>query len=160
MDTTTWLCGNPPAQGQAQRFPGRFEYNLRNTYLQSGMDVLVMFSGSCDWGDTTDIRGETGAQYVAPYDELPVEIGPYDMVVADPPYNAGYAAEWKAKLPRPKRIARSAMQVLRPGGLFLLLHIIVLPAYKDLGMERVAIHPILCGPNNAIRVLNVMRKRA
>lgn len=50
------------------------------------------------------------------------------------------------------------MQVLKPGGLFLLLHIIILPAYKDLGLERVALHPILTGPNNAIRVLNVMRK--
>lgn len=125
-----------------------------------------MFSGSCDWGDTTDVRPETGADIVAPYDALPDGLGPYDVVVADPPYTAGFGQRWAGEgappdLPRPKRIAASAMRVLRPGGLLLLLHIIVLPAYKDLGMERIALHPILCGPNNAIRVLNVMRtKRA
>jgi len=38
------------------------------------------------------------------------------------------------------------------------LHIIVIPAYKELGVERIALHPVLCGPNNAIRVFNVFRK--
>ena len=162
MDTTTWLCGPPPATGQRQRYPSRFVYNLKRTYLTPDMRVLSMFSGSSDLGDTTDARPETGAQIIAPYDALPDGIGPYDMVIADPPYNAGFGARWvgehaDATLPRPKRIAASAVRVLRPGGLFLLLHVIVLPAYKALGLERVALHPILCGPNNAIRVLNVMR---
>ena len=164
MDTTTWLCGPPPAHGQRQRYPSRFVYNIKRTYLTPEMRVLSMFSGSSEIGDTTDVRAETGAMFVAPYDALPEGIGPYDIVIADPPYTAGFGQRWAgemadATLPRPKRIAASAMHVLRPGGLFLLLHIIVLPAYKDLGMERVALHPILCGPNNAIRVLNVMRKR-
>ena len=158
MDTTTWLCGNPPSSGQRQRYPGRFEYNLRKYYNPEGLDVLHMFSGSCSWGMTTDARPETGADIIAPYDKLP-DIGPFDMVIADPPYNAGFAQEWQKELPKPKWIAREAMKVLKPNGLFLLLHIIVLPAYKELGMERVAIHPVLCGPNNAIRVLNVMRKK-
>lgn len=158
MDTTTWLCGNPPANGQKQRYPGRFEHNLRKYYLKDGMKILTMFSGSVGYGDTTDIRPETGALVVAPYDSLPEYLCDYDIVVADPPYNKGFGAEWKADLPKPKRIARSAMKALKVGGLFLLLHIIVLPAYKDLGMERVALHPVLCGTNNAIRVLNVMRK--
>ena len=164
MDTSTWLCGPPPARGQRQRYPSRFVYNLKRTYLKPGMRVLSMFSGASDLGDTTDVRAETGAMFVAPYDELPDGMGPYDIVIADPPYNAGFGARWtgeraEATLPRPKRIAASAVKVLRPGGLFLLLHVIVLPAYKSLGLERAALHPILCGPNNAIRVLNVMRLR-
>lgn len=163
LDTTTWLCGPPPANGQRQRYPGRFEYNLRKHYIEEGMRILHMFSGSCAWGETTDVRAETGADIVAPYDALPAGLGPYDLVVADPPYTSGFGQRWTkesadAALPRPKRIAASAVQVLKPGGLFLLLHIIILPAYKDLGLERVALHPILTGPNNAIRVLNVMRK--
>lgn len=163
LDTTTWLCGPPPATGQRQRYPGRFVYNLRKHYLTPEMRVLHMFSGSCDWGDTTDVRPETGADIVAAYDALPEGLGPYDAVIADPPYNAGFGNRWlgesaDATLPKPKRIAASAMKVLRPGGLLLLLHIIILPAYKDLGMDRVGLHPILTGPNNAIRVLNVMRK--
>jgi hypothetical protein len=157
IDTTTWLCGVEPHSGQAQRFPRYFEKRLRETYLREPRDVLVMFSGSCAFGTTTDIRPETGADIIAPYDALPTNLGPFDLVLADPPYNAGYGAVWQADLPRPKRIAAAAVKVLRDGGLFLLLHIIVLPAYKDLGLERIALHPVLCGPNHAIRVLNVMR---
>ena len=156
MDTTTWLCGNPPATGQKQRYPGRFEHNLQRVYHFRDKHALHMFSGSIEGVDTTDARSETGATYICPYDNLP-DIGPYEMVIADPPYNAGYAKEWQKDLPKPKWIARSAVKVLEDQGLFLLLHIIILPAYKDLGLERIALHPVLCGPNNAIRVLNVMK---
>ena len=169
LDTTTWLCGPPPAQGQRQRYPGRFEFNLIKNYPCVLTDhVLQMFAGSLAVtskirGVTTDARPETGADIVAPYDALPSDLRDFGVVIADPPYNMGYGSRWTgeqadATLPRPKRIAAEAMKVLRPGGLFFLLHIIILPAYKDLGMERVALHPILTGPNNAIRVLNVMRK--
>lgn len=160
VDISTWRCGSPPADGQYQRYPSRFEYNLRQTYLMDGLRVLHMFSGACDWGETTDIRPETGADIIAPYDDLPNGIGPYDMVIADPPYNSIFAKTWRKDVPVPKRIARAASKVLKVGGLFLLLHVIILPAYKDLGLERIALHPILCGPNNAIRVLNVLRKVA
>ena len=158
IDISTWRCGNPPSTGQKQRYPSRFEYNLQKHYDVENKHILHMFSGQCDWGVTTDARAETGADIVAPYDVLPDGLGPFDMVIADPPYNAGFAVEWAKELPKPKWIAREAMKVLKDGGLFLLLHIIVLPAYKELNMKRVALHPILCGPNNAIRVLNVMRK--
>lgn len=40
----------------------------------------------------------------------------------------------------------------------MILHIIVVPAYKDCKVKRIAIHPILCGPNNAIRCLSVFEK--
>ena len=169
LDTTTWLCGPPPASGQRQRYPSRFEFNLIKHYPQVLSEpCLHMFSGSLDSsskirGWTTDIRPETGADIISPYDELPESLHGMGIVIADPPYNAGFGSRWigenaDAALPRPKHIAAQAMKVLKPGGLFLLLHIIILPAYKDLGMERIALHPILTGPNNAIRVLNVMRK--
>ena len=158
IDISTWRCGSPPSTGQRQRYPGRFEYNLRKFYDVDNKYILHMFSGQCDWGETTDARAETGADIIAPYDALPDGLGLFDIVIADPPYNKGFAVEWAKDLPKPKWIAREAMKVLKDGGLFLLLHIIVLPAYKELGMERVALHPVLCGPNNAIRVLNVMRK--
>ena len=43
-----------------------------------------MFSGSMDWGDTTDIRPESGAQIIAPYNNLPIADNTYDYVIADP----------------------------------------------------------------------------
>jgi DNA modification methylase len=129
---------------------------------------LHMFSGSLDWADTTDIREETGATFVAPYNDLPIPDNTYDMVVADPPYNMGFANEWithKKDLPKPKHILLEAARVTRPGGIIAILHVIIIPQYPDAfkklgrtGVERIALHGILTGPNNAIRVLNVFRK--
>ncbi len=50
------------------------------------------------------------------------------------------------------------MRLTKPGGLIAILHIIIIPAYKEYGVERIALHPVLTGPNNAIRVLNVFRR--
>jgi len=158
IDFTVWKCGNPSASGQRQKYPSRFIYNLKKYYPLEGKKILTMFSGSSDIGDTTDIRPETGAKIIAPYDDLPIKDNTYDMVVADPPYNALYAKEWKADLPKPKRILKEASRIVKIGGLILILHIIIVPAYKDCNVIRVGIHPVLCGSNNAIRVLNVFRK--
>lgn len=121
-----------------------------------------MFSGSSEIGDTTDIREETGADIIAPYDNLPIADNTYDMVIADPPYTVGFSQEWVSTLkdvPKPKRILGEASRVVKPGGLILILHVIVIPAYAIYNVERIALHPILCGPNNAVRVLNVFRKK-
>ncbi|KKN52671.1 hypothetical protein LCGC14_0610040 [marine sediment metagenome] len=121
-----------------------------------------MFSGTMDWGDTTDFRPETGANIVAPYDNLPIEDNTYDVVLADPPYNKGFSNEWTTHnkdLPKPKWILMEAARVVKEGGIIAILHIIVIPAYKVAGVERIALHPVLAGPNNAIRVLNVFRKK-
>lgn len=159
IDTTTWLCGPPPAHGQKQRWPTRFLYNLRRTYPELMQPrTLVMFSGASDFGNTHDIRPETGALIVAPFDAIPPEVGTFASVLADPPYADHYQLEWHGQLPKPKHVLREAARLCEPGGLIGILHIIIIPAYKDYGVERVALHPILAGPNNAIRVFNVFRK--
>ena len=104
-DITTWRCAAPPNTGQRQRFPSRFLDNLRKTYPYQDKNVLWMFAGSVkENGDTTDIRQETGAKIIAPYDNLPILDNTYDMVIADPPYADHYAGEWHTTLPKPKRI--------------------------------------------------------
>lgn len=123
--------------------------------------MLSMFAGAAAIGTTTDIREETGAQIVAPYDAIPLPDSSFDMVIADPPYTVGFGFQWTEHMknvPRPKRVLGEAARLVRPGGLILILHILVVPAYKVFGVERIALHPVLCGPNNAIRVLNVLRK--
>ena len=178
-----WLTGPPPRSGQFQRLPSRFwnifqkQYPKYFTILGKGKGrtiiplkkILHMFSGSVGWGDTTDIRPETGARIVAPYDDLPIPDNTYDMVIADPPYNKGFANEWTTHdkgLPRPKRILVEATRVTKPEGIIAILHIITIPkhpkAFKDLGrpgVECIGRHGVLCGSNNAIRLLNVFRKK-
>ncbi len=159
IDTTTWRCGSPPNTGQRQRYPGRFLYNVRQTYPEMvWIDALQMFSGASDFGVTTDIRPETGAQIVAPFDAIPCADGSFGAVLADPPYADHWQGEWHGDLPKPKHILREAARLTRPGGLIGILHIIVIPAYRDMDVKRIALHPVLAGPNNAIRVFNVFRR--
>lgn len=159
MNTDTWLCGPPPARGQFQRYPGRFLYNVKRTYPElMRANVLHMFSGSSEHGVTTDLRPETGADIVAPFDAIPRDSESFSGVLADPPYADHWQGQWHGDLPKPKHILREAVRLTQVGGLIAILHVIIIPAYRELGVERVALHPVLTGPNNAIRVLNVFRK--
>lgn len=159
LDISTWRCGPPPKSGQRQRYPSRFEHNLRKHYPQFlDPDTLHMFSGSAAWGTTTDFRAETGANIIAPFDQIPRPDGSFAAVLADPPYADHYAGEWHAHLPKPKHILREAARLVRATGLIGILHIIVIPAYKELGLRRVGLHPVLAGPNNAVRAFNVFKK--
>lgn len=159
MDTTTWLCGPPPATGQFQRYPSRFMFNLKKFYPEFIDDnTLHMFSGSSEFGITTDFRAETGAQIISDYDNLPVDNDTFSNVLADPPYADHWQGQWHGELPKPKRILGEAARTVKPGGLIGILHIIIVPAYKEYGVKRIALHPVLTGPNNAIRVFNVFKK--
>lgn len=159
MNTETWLCGPPTRHGQYQQYPGRFIYNVKKYYPQLlEPNVLHMFSGASDIGITTDYREETGANIVAPYDAIPVADGTFSGVLADPPYADHWQGQWHGGLPKPKKILSEAARLVKPGGLIAILHIIIIPAYKEIGVERIALHPVLTGPNNAIRVLNVFRR--
>lgn len=161
INTQTWLCGPPPANGQYQRYPGRFLFNVKKNYPQFiSDDTLHMFAGSCDFGISTDLRPETGANIVGDFHSLPSMVGNnrFENVLADPPYADHWQNQWHGELPKPKHILGVASEVVRPGGLIGILHIIVIPAYQCYGVERIAIHPILSGPNNAMRCFNVFRK--
>jgi len=165
LDVTPFATGPSPSTGQKQRYPGRFISYLNAHYPLEGQRILEMFSGSGELKEkygaiTTDIRYETGADIVCHYDSLPTD-SQYDIIMADPPYNAGYSSEWTEHgdhLPRPMRIQREAAKVLEIGGLCMIMHIIQIPAYNENGMEAVAYHPLFVGPNNAARLLCVAKK--
>lgn len=141
-----------------QQYPSRFMYNLKKTYPEFVSDrTLHMFSGSSEFGITTDLNSDTAA-IKGDYRNLPFAAHSMDAVLADPPYASHWANEWHSELPKPKSILREAVRLVKPGGLIGILHIIIIPAYKELGVKRVALHPILAGPNNAIRVFNLFRK--
>lgn len=160
IDVTTWKCGPPTTHGQFQQYPSRFIYNVRKNYPEMlSANALHMFSGASDLGITTDFRGETNATIIAPYDAIPRPDDSFDAIIADPPYADAYQGTWGGVLPKPKTILKEAARLVKPGGLIGILHIIIIPAYKELGVTRIALHPILAGPNNAIRVFNVFRKQ-
>ena len=162
IDLTTWKCANPSRQGQQQAFPSRFLLELERYYPTKGKQVLWMFCGGIKPSknnDTNDIREETNPTYFCSFQDIP-EKKKYDIIIADPPYNALYADEWKSDLPKPKHIIEKSSCLLKRGGILLLLHIIITPTYrKDTGFERIALHPVLCGLGNAIRVVNVLQKK-
>lgn len=143
-----------------QQYPSRFMYNLKKTYPEFVSDrTLHMFSGSSEFGITTDLNSETAA-IKGDFHDLPFLPESMGAVLADPPYASHWANEWHTELPKPKHILKEAVRLVKPGGLIGILHIIIIPAYKEFGVRRVALHPILAGPNNAIRVFNVFRKDA
>lgn len=169
-----WKTGPPPASGQRQRYPGRFWHNFQRAYpgiiervhgedvvLCEGIKFLHMFSGSMKWGTTTDIRKETGADIIAPYDNLPIPDESFDVVASDSPYADFFAREWTSprNFPIPKRILIEAARVTKPGGLIAILHIIKIRNWKEANVEWIGGHSILCGDNNTVRFLNVFRKR-
>lgn len=159
IDTTTWLCGPPPAKGQYQRYPSRFMFNLKKYYPEFINDrTLHMFSGASDFGITTDYRPETGADYVCDFRHVPLPDHSLPNILADPPYADHWQGQWHGELPKPKHILYEASRIVESGGLIGILHIIIIPAYKEFEVERIGLHPILTGPNNAIRVFNVFRR--
>jgi len=170
LDVSTWPTGPPPATGQFQRYPGRFLYHLtRSRYFEGKPSIMEMFCGQSQLRNmgyevfTTDIREETGADLVCPYNEMPDNLaGTFDIVLADPPYNVGFANQWithKKDLPIPKHILREGAKMVKPGGLIIILHIINIPAYKIYNVKRIAVHRLLCGPNNSNRTLNILREK-
>jgi len=159
MNIETWKTGPPTSKGQKQQYPSRFEFNLKKYYPEFFDDnTLHMFCGACKWGKTTDFRKETGADIVAPFDCIPLKDCSMNNIIADPPYADHYQNEWHGDLPKPKHILKEASRIVKDGGLIGILHIIIIPAYKELNVKRIGLHPILAGPNNAVRVFNVFKK--
>jgi hypothetical protein len=161
VNMRVWLCTNPLRSGQDQAFPQRFVSQLENDYPLKGKKVLWMFCGGVKPSknnDTNDIRPETKATYPCSFQDIP-DGERYDIIIADPPYNALYAKEWNADLPKPKHIIEKSVKLLKEGGILILFHIIITPTYrKKTNFERIGLHPVLCGLGNAIRVVNVLRK--
>lgn len=165
INTETYRCGSPSRkEGRRQALPTRFWKYFICDYYPDENDLpgslLHLFSGGLvgdKYGITVDIDKNTPADYHYNCLDLPKGWENYwEVVFADPPYNAGFGTEWPVEFPRPTHILREMARVCKPGGIIAMLHILIMPAPK--GCERIAIHPVLAGPYNAIRVLNVYRK--
>ena len=83
----------------------------------------------------------------------------FDVILADPPYSPEYAKNLygtDADYPKPGQISREACRLLKPGGLFGLLHFQVPMTRRPMRLVRV--YGITTGAGYAIRAWTLCRK--
>lgn len=122
-------------------------------------NVLHLCSGSVTSGITVDIRPERNPAIVADRRNVPLPDESFDWILADPPYSENYATNLYGTgehYPKPGEIAREAARLLKPGGLFGLLHFQVPMVRKPLRIVNV--YGITTGAGYAIRAWTLLRK--
>lgn len=122
-------------------------------------EVLHLCSGSMRRGVRVDIRHTMSPTVVADVTALPFKSESFRWIMADPPYGETYAESLYGvgkHYPKPGRIVREALRVLKPGGRFGLLHFMVPMGVRPL--ELVGVWGITTGSGYAIRAWTVFEK--
>lgn len=136
---------------------------LEWAYSLMGVDdpgrVLHLCSGSVKTGVRVDIRPEKNPDIVADCTNVPLPDESFDFILADPPYSK----EWAKNLygtdenyPLPGRITKEACRLLKPGGMFGLLHFQV-PVWRK-PLKLVQVYGITQGSGYAIRAWSLFKK--
>jgi SAM-dependent methyltransferase len=122
--------------------------------------VLHLCSGSVTTGVRVDIRRERNPDIIADCRNVPLPDESFDWILADPPYSEDYATNLYGTgdhYPLPGQIAAEACRLLRPGGLFGLMHFQVPMLRKP--MRIVNVYGITTGAGYAIRAWTLCRKQ-
>ena len=123
--------------------------------------VLHLCSGSMLTGIRVDIRPEKSPDIVADCRNVPLPDESFDWILSDPPYSEEYARnlyDTGDVYTKPGEIVKEAMRLLKPGGLFGLLHFQVPMIRKP--AKIVNVYGITTGSGYAIRAWTLMRKEA
>lgn len=121
--------------------------------------VLHLCSGSVLTGTRVDIRPERKPDIVADCRAVPLPDGSFDFILADPPYSEEYARNLYGtadNYPLPGQIVREAERLLRPDGLFGLMHFQV--PFPIKGMKMLGVYGISQGCGYAIKAWTLMKK--
>jgi SAM-dependent methyltransferase len=136
---------------------------LRWAYESLGVtladEVLHICSGSMRRGVCLDVRLGRSPTVVGDASNLPFRDESFRWAMADPPYSKEYARNLygtESRYPRPGRIVREAMRVLRPGGRLGVLHFQVPMLVKP--MRLVGVWGVTTGAGYAIRAWSVFEK--
>lgn len=123
--------------------------------------VLHLCSGSMVTGLRVDIRPERSPDVVADCRQTPFPDETFDWILADPPYSEDYATNLYGTgdaYPLPGQIVREAGRLLRPGGMFGVLHFQVPMVARPLRIREV--YGVTTGSGYAIRAWTLMQKPA
>lgn len=121
--------------------------------------VLHLCSGSVITGVRVDIRPERKPDIVADCRKVPLPDGSFDFILADPPYSEDYARQLYGtgdNYPLPGQIVKEACRLLRPDGLFGLMHFQV--PFPANGMKMLGVYGISQGCGYAIKAWTLMKK--
>ena len=160
------MFGEPQPTNHFEPFPdgggypkGFLEWAYRTMRVSNTNRVLHMCSGSVQTGIRVDIRPELNPDIVADCRHIPLPDESFGWILADPPYSEDYATNLYGTgdhYPLPGQIAREACRLLKPGGLFGLLHFQVPMIRKPL--EIVGVYGVTTGSGYAIRAWTLCRK--
>jgi hypothetical protein len=160
------MFGNPKLTDHFNEFPEGGGYPLR--FVEWVLDswecddpdkVLHLCAGSMHSGTTVDIRMETGPHVLADCRNTPFKDESFEFIMVDPPYSVEYAENLYGTAdfyPRPAQIVKEGMRLLKPGGLFGILHTQVPVIRKPAKMVNV--YGVTFGMGYAIRAWTVLTK--
>ena len=146
-------------------YPHRFLSYAYELMEQAGGGVVIpeqvlhLCSGSVLTGIRVDIRPEKNPDIVADCRNVPLPDESFDWILADPPYSEEYAKNLygtQDDYPKPGEIVKEAMRLLKPGGMFGLLHFQVPMIRKP--AKIVNVYGVTTGSGYAIRAWTLMRK--
>jgi SAM-dependent methyltransferase len=160
------MFGDPMPAQHFEAFPdgggypkGFLEWAYQLMRVTDPARVLHLCSGSVTTGVRVDIRPERLPDIVADCRAVPLPEESFDWILADPPYSEDYATNLYGTgdhYPKPGEIAREAARLLRPGGLFGLMHFQVPMTRRPLSIVNV--YGISTGAGYAIRAWTLCRK--
>ena len=138
---------------------GFLEWAYKIMGVTDAAKVLHLCSGSVQTGVRVDIRAKLKPDIVADCRNVPLPDESFNWILADPPYSEDYATNLYGvgeHYPKPGAIAREACRLLKPGGLFGLMHFQVPMLRKP--MRLVGVYGITTGAGYAIRAWTLARK--
>lgn len=143
-------------------FPrGFLSWCYRRLEVVTSRDVLHMCSGALTremGGVRVDLRPDARPDVVADARALPFRDGEFRAALIDPPWSLEYARDlYGTDYPRPSHLLREACRVVRPLGLFAIVHFLV--PNPPPGAEIVDVTGVTQGCGYRIRAFVRYRKR-
>lgn len=128
-------------------------------------DAIHLFSGTVKNGIGIDFNPILKPKICADAQYIPLRDNSVPRIYADPPYDENYTQHYTDLRPHQPRtkskysaygFIKECARILKPGGLLIILHWLVVPSQAGLKFERMI--PVHNGPNHRIRAATVLRK--